>query len=89
MNVQQRMTSESSEFGFDEPALTTSTAIEIGSANTASSTPGVIVPESQTYYWTPEWQRNEAEAVEEIRSGEARRFASTDDAIRWLLSAED
>jgi hypothetical protein len=40
----------------------------------------------QAYYWTDEWQSNEAAAVEETRIGNVQRFDSADDAIRWLLA---
>jgi hypothetical protein len=51
--------------------------------------PAVVVPESQLYYWTGAWQRNERRAVEELARGEGRRFETPADAIRWLLSSED
>ena len=43
-----------------------------------------FLPRHQSYYWTSEWQKGEAEADEEIQNGEARRFTNTADAIRWL-----
>jgi hypothetical protein len=42
----------------------------------------------QLYYWTDEWQANEALAIEEIRTGKARVFDNADEAIKWLMSAE-
>lgn len=53
----------------------------------ASTLPrAVAVPESQLYYWTSMWQRQEAQALRELRSGQAERFETSSDAIRWLLS---
>ncbi len=49
----------------------------------------LFIPRSQAYYWTREWQRGEAEADEELRRGEARRFDDHQEALRWLNSPED
>ncbi len=48
-----------------------------------------FVPRDQVYYWTREWQEGEAEADEEIRHGELRRFSDIDEAMRWLDSPGD
>lgn len=42
------------------------------------------VPKGQAYYWSPEWQRAEKEADDELRNGKAHRFDNAEDAIRWL-----
>ena len=47
------------------------------------STPSVS-DESQAYYWTPAWQKAEAEAELHIASGRVMRFGSIDEAIAWL-----
>lgn len=60
-----------------------------GSAITTTARPTLVVPESQLYYWTGAWQRNERIAVEELARGEGERFETPGDAIRWLLSSED
>lgn len=49
----------------------------------------LFIPRDQAYYWTREWQEGEAEADEEIRRGELRRFSDVDEAMRWLDSPED
>ncbi len=49
----------------------------------------LFIPRNQAYYWTREWQVDEAEADEEIRRGELRRFSDVDEAMRWLDSPED
>ena len=49
----------------------------------------LFIPRDQAYYWTREWQEGEAEADEEIRRGELRRFSDLDEALRWLDSPED
>lgn len=46
----------------------------------------VIVPEEQRYYWTPEWQNAEREAMDELQRGLGIQFDDATDAIRWLLS---
>jgi hypothetical protein len=49
----------------------------------------VAVPASQVYYWSRAWQANEQTAAAELARGEGRDFGTADDAIRWLLAAED
>ena len=62
---------------------------------TASTRPSMhrrvplFVPRDQAYYWTAQWQRDEAEAVREIGEGQGRRFTSGAAAAEWLLSDED
>lgn len=51
----------------------------------AACTVGRVEPD-QSYYWTDEWQADERAAVDEIRSGTAKRFETADDAIRWLTT---
>ena len=43
----------------------------------------------QAYYWSRAWQRDQSEVLEELDSGAREEFATADDAIRWLLSADD
>lgn len=38
----------------------------------------------QSYYWSPEWQADEAESVREIEAGRGLTFTSADAAIQWL-----
>ena len=51
--------------------------------------PPLVIPESQEYYWTPEWQAGEREALAEIAAGQSKTFESAQDAVRWLLRAKD
>ena len=51
--------------------------------------PTVLVPESQLYYWTRAWQRNERISVEELARGEGIRFRSGREAADWLLVDDD
>lgn len=47
------------------------------------------IPESQRYYWTPEWQAGERESLLEFERGESVQFSSGREAAAWLLSDED
>lgn len=57
-----------------------------GGVSASTVARAVAVPESQLYYWTSLWQRNETQAVSETLAGEAVRFDSANEAIHWLLS---
>lgn len=46
--------------------------------------PAVVVPKDQAWFWTPEWQKKEREADDELTRGEGRAFRNPQDAIRWL-----
>ena len=48
----------------------------------------MFVPASQAYFWTPAWQRAEAEADADIEAGRVERFTSMADAIA-ALNADD
>ncbi len=47
------------------------------------------VPRNQLYYWTREWQEDEAKALEELERGEGVIFYDPKEAARWLRSPED
>ena len=49
----------------------------------------LFVPRDQAYYWTTQWQRDEAEALREIAEGKARRFSSGAAAAEWLVADDD
>ena len=55
---------------------------------TSRATPPVMAGD-QSYYWTETWQRDQAESLAEIGAGLVKRFDSSTDAIRWLLSEDD
>jgi hypothetical protein len=46
------------------------------------------MPTDQAYYWTPEWQANEREAVAQLEAGNYCTFVDAADAIVWLLDEE-
>lgn len=46
----------------------------------------VSTVDDQAYYWTPEWQANEAAAAAELARGEGVVFEDAAAAIRWLTS---
>ena len=47
-----------------------------------------FVPNSQAYYWTPEWQAFEKQADADIAAGRIEQFTSMNDAIVALRSPE-
>lgn len=47
-----------------------------------------MIPEDEVFFWTPEWQRLEVAAREDLRAGRSRRFSNIVDAARWLLSED-
>lgn len=49
----------------------------------------LFVTRNEAYYWTREWQHDEAEALRELERGEGRVFHDPKDAVRWLRSPED
>ena len=49
----------------------------------------LFVPRREAYYWTREWQDDEAEALKELERGEGRVFDDPKEAVRWLRSPED
>lgn len=50
--------------------------------------PMVQVPASQRWFWTEEWQKDEREADENIRTGNVKSFNNLDDVFNWLDSDE-
>jgi AbrB family looped-hinge helix DNA binding protein len=48
--------------------------------------PATIIPKDQRWFWTPEWQRKEREADEDIALGRVKEFASVDELIKDLKS---
>jgi hypothetical protein len=46
----------------------------------------MFIPADQAYYWSSEWQRDEAESLANLQAGHARTFDDPLDAIRHLLS---
>jgi hypothetical protein len=48
----------------------------------------LFIPADQAYFWSSQWQRDEAESLVDLRAGRARTFDDPQDAIRHLLSDE-
>ena len=47
-----------------------------------------LIPPSQEYFWTEEWQQGEQDADFDLRTGATRSFSNSKDAIRWLLGGD-
>ena len=47
-------------------------------------TPQISVPASQAYFWTPQWQRGEKEASDDIAKGRLSRFAGSQELFKKL-----
>lgn len=50
---------------------------------------GRVVPKSQAWYWTPEWQAGEREASEDLAAGRTRLARSIEDFFAELKEASD
>ncbi len=48
--------------------------------------PASLIPKDQLWFWTPEWQKKEREADEDIAQGRVKEFASADELIKDLKS---
>jgi hypothetical protein len=46
----------------------------------------LFIPADQAYFWSAQWQRDEAESLANLKAGNARTFHDPMDAIRHLLS---
>jgi hypothetical protein len=70
------------------------TDIRIGVGKSRSTSPHLprcvpfFIPREQAYYWTSEWQEDEAKALEELERGEGMIFYNPAEAVRWLRSSE-
>ncbi len=49
----------------------------------------LTMPSDQTYYWTAQWQRAEAESLADYDAGEYVESDSPDEIIRWLNESDD
>ncbi|MFA5367779.1 MAG: AbrB/MazE/SpoVT family DNA-binding domain-containing protein [Dehalococcoidia bacterium] len=49
-------------------------------------TPKKLVNAGQAYFWSEEWQKGEAKADEDIKSGRVKKFSSAKDAAAYLES---
>ena len=48
--------------------------------------PASLIPKDQLWFWTPEWQKKEREADEDIAQGRVREFGSVAELIKDLRS---
>ncbi len=48
-----------------------------------------LTSRSQAFYWSRVWQEGETETLESLAEGKGKRFETGEEAIRWLLTAED
>jgi antitoxin MazE len=46
--------------------------------------PAHLIPKDQLWFWTPEWQKMEREADEDIAKGRIKEFASVGDLLKDL-----
>lgn len=49
----------------------------------------LFVTRNEAYYWSREWQSDEAEALQELERGEGKVFHDPREAVRWLRSPEN
>ncbi|QQK74180.1 AbrB/MazE/SpoVT family DNA-binding domain-containing protein [Salicibibacter cibarius] len=47
---------------------------------------GQVIPASQAWFWTEEWQEGEKEAEEDIKAGRVKKFDNVHDLIADLES---
>ncbi len=47
-------------------------------------TPKKLIDKRDTWFWSPEWQKGEAEAQKDITSGNVEEFESVDDLLDGL-----
>ena len=43
----------------------------------------------QAYYWTRQWQTDEAESFRELAAGNYRTFTNVEDALAWLAEEDN
>jgi AbrB family looped-hinge helix DNA binding protein len=48
--------------------------------------PARLIPKDQLWFWTPEWQKKEREADEDIAQGRVTESASVDELLKDLKS---
>lgn len=46
----------------------------------------LFIPADQVYYWSSQWQRDEAASLADLKAGHARTFNDPADAVRDLFS---
>ena len=48
--------------------------------------PASLIPKDQLWFWTPEWQKKEREADDDIARGRVKEFESVEELIKDLRS---
>ena len=48
--------------------------------------PVSLIPKDQLWFWTPEWQKKEREADEDIATGRVKEFGSVEELLKDLKS---
>jgi len=48
--------------------------------------PASLIPKDQLWFWTPEWQKKEREADEDIAQGRVKKCASVEELMQDLKS---
>jgi bifunctional DNA-binding transcriptional regulator/antitoxin component of YhaV-PrlF toxin-antitoxin module len=48
--------------------------------------PVSLIPKDQLWFWTPEWQKMEREADEDIARGRVKEFSSVEELLKDLKS---
>ena len=73
------------------PVVTSGVRPFVISGSTVSDDPvGVfVIPSRQRYYWTAEWQLQEAVSLDEYERGDFVEFVDPGAALEWLRSDDD
>ncbi len=48
--------------------------------------PVSLIPKDQLWFWTPEWQKKEREADEDVARGRVKEFSSVEELLKELKS---
>jgi hypothetical protein len=62
------------------------TRIATNATRVANRRVPLFIPADQVYYWSNQWQRDEADSLADLKAGRVKAFADPKDAIRHLLS---
>jgi hypothetical protein len=45
----------------------------------------MFIPAEQAYFWSSQWQQDEAESLINLKAGRSKTFNNPTDAVRYLL----
>lgn len=68
------------------PAMQPSRVASNRSSETTARNVPMFIPADQAYYWSSQWQRDEAETLANLKAGNYETFDDPSDAIRYLLA---